>query len=193
MHDDERDIYLDVINRFIGYHSRKAQLRTANDTSREYPFVAMDTRQVFAQIGFVHRFLQENAPGTAPWSFLDIGAGIGNVLLIAEVMGFDVFGIEKDPYPCRIARELVGEERVAAVDIWAFDAYGRFDVIYYFRPFHHGDTQRRFELMVEDTLRVGGLLIANRKMNTRIERDGRFVRLHPGLPVWRKVGGGGQG
>ena len=189
MHDDERDIYFSIINRFIGYYSRKAQRRTANDTSREYPFVAMDTRQAFDQILFVRRYLERRAPATGPWSFLDIGAGIGNVLLIAEVMGFEVFGIEKDPYPCRIARELLGDERVAATDIWAFDAYHRFDVIYYFRPFHDGETQRRFELMVEDGLRLGGILIANRKMNSRIERDVRFVRLHPELPVWRKTRG----
>ncbi len=186
MHEEERDIYFGIINRFIGFYTRQAQRRTANDTSREYPFVPMDTRQAFDQILCARSHLEQRADRPSPWTFLDIGAGIGNVLLIAEQMGFDVFGIEKDPYPCSIARQLIGEDRVQEADIWQFDGYHRFDVIYYFRPFHDGTLERRFETMIEDRVRPGGILIANRKMSNAIESDTRFVRLHPTMPVWGK-------
>ena len=50
LREEEHDILFGVINRFIGYYSREAQRETKNDTSSEYPFVAMDTRQVFRNL-----------------------------------------------------------------------------------------------------------------------------------------------
>ncbi len=65
--------------------------------------------------------------------------------------------------------------------------YARFDVIYYFRPLANGDDERRFERMIEDKMRPGALLIANRKMSEDIFTDPRFVKLSKELPVWRKI------
>lgn len=188
---DRRDVYFGIINRFIGFHTMDAQRQTQNDMSLEYPFVPMDSRQAFEQIWLAHAHLTARKGEGAALSFLDVGCGIGNVLLMAEQIGFSVYGIEKDPYPCAVARKLIGEEFVVQTDIWRFDGYRRFDVIYYFRPFHEGETQRRFERMIEDRLRPGGVLIANRKMSSLIEEDPRFQRLHESFPVWCKKEGCG--
>ncbi|MBI5558840.1 MAG: class I SAM-dependent methyltransferase [Deltaproteobacteria bacterium] len=181
-----RDIYFGIINRFIGFYTRDSQKHSANDTANEYPFVPMDTRQLFAQLHFVAAYLQKNKPDKGPFTLLDIGCGIGNVMLFAEQMGFEAYGFEKDEYPLSIARKLMGEERVSRDDLWRYNDYGRFDVIYYFRPLANGEAQRRFEKMIEDALRPGGILIANRKMSADIDTDSRFERLHGELPVWRK-------
>lgn len=188
--DDERDIFFGIINRFIGYFTRDSQRQSQNDPESEYPFVPMDTRQVYDQLRFVHTFLTNSDSeqlANEPLSFLDIGCGIGNVLLVAEMMEFSVEGLEKDEYPFSVAAKLIGQEKVVQSDIWEYDHYHTFDVIYYFRPFHEGNLERRFERFIEDQLKPGGILIANRKMDNSIESDPRFCRLHPEMPIWQKA------
>ena len=182
------DLFFNIINRFVGLFTSESNRTTQNDLGREYPFVAMDTRQVYTQLCFAKKYLGlPDEPGDAPRpTLLDIGCGIGNVLLFAEQLDFEVYGIEKDPYPCSIARRLFGEERVGQHDIWSYDRYADFDVLYYFRPFSDREPQRRFEAMIEDRLKPGGLLIANHKNSDDIDRDPRFVRLSPPLPIWAK-------
>lgn len=185
--DEERDVFFGIINRFIGFQTHASQRHTQNDKSIEYPFVPMDTRQMFYQIKLARDVLRRHRVEQEKFSFMDIGCGIGNVLVVAEQMEFEVFGIEKDTYPFAIAEQLFDEGEVRQEDIWRFNDYGRFDVIYYFRPFHDGPTQRRFERMIEDRLKVGGILIANRKMDMDIHSDSRFRSLSDTMPVWEKI------
>lgn len=184
--DEERDILFGVINRFLGYFTRDSQRESINDPGTEYPFVPMDTRQVFDQILLAREELRARQGEDVELSFIDIGCGIGNVLLFAEMMGFRVAGIEKDIFPCRVAQKLFDERAVTPTDIWEFEEFSRFDVVYYFRPFHDGNMQRRFEEYIEDRVRPGGVLIANRKMSDKIETDPRFSRLRPDMPVWAR-------
>jgi SAM-dependent methyltransferase len=186
----EREMFFNVINRFVGLHSMEAMRATRNEPGCEYPFVAMDTRQVLAQLRFAGHYLglAPDGEGEVRPRLLDVGCGIGNVLLFAEQLGFDVHGIEKDDYPYRIAARLFGAERIEQADIWSYDRYGDFEVIYYYRPFSDREPQLRFEKMIEDRLQPGGLLIANHKNSDGIGRDPRFRRLTPELPVWEKKG-----
>ncbi|MFH7326277.1 class I SAM-dependent methyltransferase [Desulfurivibrio sp. C05AmB] len=182
------EVFINVSNRFVGLLGNEASRASRNDTSREYPFVAMDSRQVFRQLALVRRHLglsDATPAGEAP-ALLDVGCGIGNVMLLAEQMGFDVYGLEKDPHPCAIARRLFGPERVSAADIWEYRDYRLFPVIYYFRPFAERDLQLRFEKMIEERLQPGGILIANHKNSEQIAADPRFTRLDHELPVWLK-------
>jgi len=185
-HQEEKDILFGIINRFIGYFTRDSQRESTNNEDAEYPFVPMDTRQMIEQVQLARATLQKRQENQHIYTFIDIGCGIGNVLLAAEQLDFEVFGIEKDPYPCKIAQKLIGETQVRMEDIWDFNDYGKFDVIYYFRPFHDGNTQKRFELHIENSLKPGGILIANRKMSQAINQDPRFKHLHSELPVWEK-------
>ncbi len=186
----ERDVLFGVISRFIGYFTRDSQRLSQNDAQSEYPFVPMDPRQVYAQVKLAQDYLRPLTAGAEPARFLDIGCGIGNILLFAEQMDFEVWGIEKDPFPYKVAAKLVDSRRVISADIWEYEDYGQFRVIYYFRPFHEGNTQRRFERFIEDQLQPGGILIANRKMSNDIDDDPRFRRLRQDLPVWVKGEGG---
>ncbi|HIJ89950.1 MAG: class I SAM-dependent methyltransferase [Desulfobulbaceae bacterium] len=189
MENEANDIFFNVINRFVGCYSRDAVRETRNDTDCEYPFVAMDTRQVFAQLEFAARYLEldPDAPPKHPLRFLDVGCGIGNILLFAEQFGFEVHGIEKDEYPFQVATRLIGEERIAQADIWTYENYGDYDVIYYFRPFSGREQQLRFEKLIEETMKTGGILIANHKNSEAIDQDSRFEKLSPTLPIWRKT------
>ena len=179
--EEERDVFFGVINRFIGYFTRDSIHHTANDTTLEYPFVPMDTRQAYDQIKLAQRLVLTPKP-----TFMDVGCGIGNVMLMAELMDFEVYGIEKDEYPFKIAQKLMGKELVAQDDIWAFDRFDQFDVIYYFRPFSEKSLQYKFEALMEEKLKSGGILIANRKMNMDIDENPKFKRIDEMMPVWVK-------
>lgn len=188
MENEANDVFFNIINRFIGCYSLDAAKETRNDTDCEYPFVAMDTKQIFTQLGFASALLgidQEKPAAVLP-RFLDVGCGIGNVLLIAEQFGFDVYGIEKDEYPFQIANRLIGEKRIIQADIWSYESYGEYDVIYYYRPFSGREPQLRFEKLIEETMKTGALLIANHKNSEAIDQDNRFEKLSPSLPIWRK-------
>ena len=189
MTEEHSDIFFNIINRFVGFYSRDAARNTCNDKDCEYPFVAMDTRQVFAQLAFAARYLNldPEAVPEPPLRLLDVGCGIGNVLLIAEQFGFDVYGIEKDEYSFPIAAKLIGEDRIAQADIWAYEGYNEYDVIYYYRPFSGREQQLRFEKLIEDSMKTGGILIANHKNSEAIAQDSRFKRLSPSLPIWQKI------
>jgi len=180
-------LLLGVINRFIGLFTRQIHHMTGMDAS-EYPFVAMDTRQVFHELLFASRYLAKRDGGRRGEAikFVDIGCGFGNVMLFAEQFEFDVYGIEKDEASLKIARDLFEPEQLIEADIRTYDGYGQFDVVYYFCPLTEGE--REFELFVEDQIKKGALLIANYKRSQAIENDRRFVRLHSQLPVYEKVG-----
>ena len=184
---EEFDTFFNIINRFIGHYTRKTQRCSINDTDTEYPFVAMDTRQVFTQIKLVREYLDER--GTEPvghqYSFMDIGCGIGNILLFAEQFGFDIHGIEKDDYPRETASSLLDTDQIYNANIRTFGEFDKFDVLYYFCPLTDG--QREFERQIEDVMRPGAILIANYKRDNHIEEDSRFRRLHTALPVWEKI------
>lgn len=191
MNEQDRDIFFNIINRFVGVYSREASRATINKKGEEYPFVAMDTRQVMDQIRFAGSYLNIAPDSMEPprHRFIDVGCGIGNVLLIAEQFGFDVYGIEKDTYPFEVATKLIGEDRVSQDDIWTYAGYNTFDVIYYFRPFSDREPQLRFERLIEDSMKVGGILIANHKNSDAISEDKRFTRLNDDLPIWQKIAG----
>ena len=184
---EEQDILFGVINRFIGYFTRTAVPHTTNDTTSEYPFVAMDTRQAYEQIRIAKHHLLKTRNGDQPLSFIDVGCGIGNILLLAECMDFTIFGIEKDSGSIGIARDLVGESFVSQEDIWHFRRLSDFDVVYYFRPFCEKFSQLKFEKLIEDSVKPGGVLIANRKMDTAIDGDKRYRRLSQQWPVWSRL------
>ena len=187
--EEERDIFFNIINRYIGFYTREAHRSTKNDTSHEYPFIAMDTRQVFEQLRFVSNYLKASSDashGNGGFTFLDVGCGTGNVLLIAEQFDFDVYGIEKDEYPCAIARQLIDEPKILQQDIRSYKEYDKHDVVYYFCPFSEGEQQRKFERFLEDEMKPGAILIANHKRSERITSDYRFERLHDQYPIWRK-------
>ncbi len=183
----ERELLLGVINRFIGRFSRQIQRKTMLETSREYPFVAMDTRQVFEQLLFVGRHLREKqgCQELDDFSFVDVGCGFGNVMLFAEQFGFDTYGIEKDETSIEVALGFFDEKQIIKADIMNYKGYGRFDVVYFFCPLTEGE--REFEEFIEDEIRAGSILIGNYKRSKKIETDKRFRRLSTALPVWEKV------
>ncbi len=110
------------------------------------------------------RLARNATPAKSP-SFLECGSGFGFVAALAKELGFNVTGIEIVPKYIELSRRFFPSVRVEEGDLLAFDRWADFDVIYYYGPFADDEVQARFELHIEDALRPGGIILANRKVS----------------------------
>ncbi len=186
-HDQELEILFNVIHRYVGYFTRKSMKKSQDRAAGEYPFIPMDLRQVYSQLRWVHDYLNTKNynQGQAP-KFVDVGCGIGNILLLAEQFKFSVYGLEKGEYPCAIAGELIDPDRIVQVDIRDYQGYGNFDILYYYRQLSNREPQMKLEEYIEDEMQPNAILIANHKMSQAVQDDSRFERLHQEMPIWQK-------
>lgn len=117
--------------------------------------------------------------------FLDAGCGIGNIMLIAKVieLGTSFHGIEyfDDTYQKALnwlgisGRGKSEEYKIFKKDILDFTKYHDYDIIYYYRPFEDTSSQIKFEMLVENSMKIGGILIPRSKRGiVQITEDKRF-------------------
>lgn len=104
------------------------------------------------------------AQGKAALRFLDVGCGTGlKVMMAAEVLGH-ADGLEYQPDLARVAGRMLRRagvaSRVMAGDALGFDGYGRYDVIYFYRPIHQPDQMAMLEARIAAQAQAGALLIA---------------------------------
>ncbi|MCR8724327.1 class I SAM-dependent methyltransferase [Frigidibacter sp. ROC022] len=98
-----------------------------------------------------------------PLSFLDVGSGLGTVMLAALPLFHSVTGLELGAASLRAARSLLAGEPAARLlqgDALAFEGYDRFDVIHYFQPIRDEALMRRLEARVARLARPGTLILA---------------------------------
>ncbi len=96
------------------------------------------------------------APGK---KFLEIGCGPGTKMMLArDLFGLDVTGFDR-------VTEYVAAAKEQGLDAWqcdAFDcqAYGKFDIVFFNRPFRDRPTQAKLEKQVYSKIRRGAVVIA---------------------------------
>ncbi len=93
-------------------------------------------------------------------SYLEIGCGIGTKMAIVAQMGFEVYGIEIRPQYIAIAHHLCPEATIVQADASGWDEYGRFDLIYSYRPFIQDSRQDEFDRYQTECIRSGSILIS---------------------------------
>jgi hypothetical protein len=144
---------------------------------REHPeswaFVGMDPARALAQLTFARDHL---ASDTSP-AFLDCGAGLGFVGMLARGLGFQPSGIELCPRYVALANRLLPWAGVVEGDVLDHPGYGEPEVIYYYGPFKDEALQERFELKVEADAKPGAIIIANRKVSAAWACSPRFQPL----------------
>ena len=95
------------------------------------------------------------APGRG---FLEIGCGPGTKMMLArDLFGLDVSGFDRVPEYVVAAREQ--GLNVATCDAMRFDAYERFDIVFFNRPFRDRAAQRELERLVYGKIRRGAVVI----------------------------------
>jgi SAM-dependent methyltransferase len=122
-----------------------------------------------------------------PLRFLDVGCGGGiKVLLAAEVFGL-ADGLEYDAAYAATAANLLrdfGTGRTTAIhgDGLTFDAYGQYDVIYFYQPMSDKQLLHALEDRILSQARLGTILIAPYQMF--LERSDRLACGRIGGPVY---------
>ena len=129
---------------------------------------------------------------TDSFSFLDAGCGVGNILLMAQIVGFSkVHGIELDPRTVKIARRLLGSMhssnfRIINSDLSKYNKYKNYDVIYYYQPIQPSSKQlMKFLSLMRDNMKIGAIVITN---GTNPFCDDRRFKKIKSVPWWRSDG-----
>lgn len=100
----------------------------------------------------------EALPETTGDKFLDIGAGVGSKMMLAEeIFGLDVRGIERVPEYVKEARQrgLI----VTEADALGWDGYCDYDLIFFNRPFFSQQRQAELEQQVWADMKPGAVVI----------------------------------
>jgi SAM-dependent methyltransferase len=142
---------------------------TLEGRPESWGFVGARTRHVLEQLQLALRCTSAKRP-----TFLECGSGFGFVAALARELGFCVTGIEVTPGYVAISRGLFPSVQIEEADLLTFDRFGDFDVAYYFRPFADVAVQGHFERRVEQELRPGGIVLANRKVTHDWKESGTF-------------------
>ncbi len=118
---------------------------------------------------------------------LDLGCGTGEFLVVAQNLGYKVYGVDFNKYAVEIARNYLGLKNVFQEDIFNFleNRKSEFDVITGFEIFEHVDEPKKFLELIYRALKPNGYLILsfpnrNRywgKIDEKIE-DWDFPPLH---------------
>lgn len=131
-----------------------------------------------------------------PLKFLDCGCGIGNIMLIARTLGYDVYGIEYEKATCKIARDLTwegstcrGQKRNNSIihgDITTFEHYADYDVIYYYTPIKKHSKRTQFIKKLTDNVKIGSIIVSYGGSH-RILEDSKFKKVDNIHGVYQKV------
>jgi len=95
------------------------------------------------------------------YSFLDIGCGIGNIVLLARKVGFDAYGLEYNEKIYDIAKRFLGESRIFKGDMTSFRDYDKYDVLYYYIPIEDGNVMESFAAKLAKAVKPGAYIIPN--------------------------------
>lgn len=93
------------------------------------------------------------------YKFLDIGCGIGNVVLLAQHIGFDAYGLEYNKKICNIARKIVGKYHIFSGDMTEFKKYGEYDILYYYLPMNSRTAMAKFDEKLIKEVKPGAYVI----------------------------------
>jgi len=179
--------------------AKRAAIRTNCDTSEKcdsngsYTFIPHNVEGVIERLLNLREHLMQQ-PGI--WldcfinmSFLDVGCGIGNILLLANAIGFGkAIGLEFDPFTIEQSKGLwpKGRDiRIEEMDIIKYNGYSLHDVIYFYRPFNCEDKQFALETKIVKQMKIGAYIIPVYGAYHCYNNDPRFERAGNG--VYKKV------
>lgn len=193
-----------MLDRFVGqlYHIIDNHMYTdKSEKDRDYyPFIPFDTIKAIKQIKIARKLFGKNKP-----LFLDVGCGIGNIMLLAEVHKCNVFGIEYDEkvlnfkihnsfkriYEQSLSTKLAISELASSIII--ADAlkinpviYSIPDIIYYYVPIRNFEKEKMFEKRIVTYAKKGCVLIANMKCDFGIDHNKKWEHLYDNT-IYQKI------
>ncbi len=181
-------------NRYFEYkidpYCNKDKRRNIN--KKHYPFIpAYFNMGLIVVLSNLLKRLKNETP--SPYRFLDCGCGIGNVMMLANAIGFNAEGIEYDGMTYRIAKEitgrLTGDKRVSIMrgDITKFRGYKNYDVIYFYIPISEHEKMQLFMDRLKEKTRVGAYIVSYTWGTVQVDDRVKGVTLKRGKNLDRKI------
>jgi trans-aconitate methyltransferase len=100
----------------------------------------------------------EALPESTGDTFLEVGCGPGTRMRLArDIFGLEVTGIDRVPEYVDAALQQGLDAEVA--DALGWDGYGKFDIVWFNRPFRDPALQRQLEAQVWNDVRPGAVVI----------------------------------
>ena len=122
-----------------------------DDTSRFVPWIPFPVHDFIALVA-------EAMPETTGDRFLDVGAGVGSKVMLADcVFGLNAMGIERVPeYATEGWRHGIA---LSVVDALGWSHYGEYDLIFINRPLADSGEEAKLEAQVWSDMRSGAVVI----------------------------------
>jgi 2-polyprenyl-3-methyl-5-hydroxy-6-metoxy-1,4-benzoquinol methylase len=95
------------------------------------------------------------------YRFLDIGCGIGNIVLLASMVGFNAYGLEYNEKIYSMAKRMMGPHRIFKGDMNKFTEYNQYDILYYYQPICQNKTMLEFAKKLAKVMKCGAYVIPN--------------------------------
>ena len=164
----------------------KDDISAVQKKNKSYSFIPYMTRYALDQLKFAYNYLPYNKTNYKDYSFIDAGCGIGNILLLADRIGFTKLrGLEIDPTTIRYS--ICPKSFIKKQNVLTYKSYGQYDVIYYFCPIEDFKKEIKFEQIVENQMKLGAILIANSKADQNIKENKKFKRISENYSIYEKI------
>jgi len=114
--------------------------------------------------------------------FLDVGCGMGNVMIIANALGFKTYGIEFDHKIVQLVKKLHNPQIKKGIikdDITTYTNYSKYDIIYYYVPIKNGDIMQDCAKRIADQAKDNAIIIPCGFSYTFV-KDERFKSISEG-------------
>ncbi len=169
---DKKHIYklLEIIDRYQNYF-RGSNSRV---TKKHYGYIPASAHTTVDTLIRVNDYIMSKKGDDSFRSvkFLDIGCGIGNVMLIAQYMSWVASGIDRRKRSLATGKKLLGGVgEFIYGDILKFRRYRHYDVLYYYQPMHgDGLMQKLVDKLAKD-MKEGAIVIVNGADDFKFEKN----------------------
>lgn len=189
------DYFCRETNHYRGYSNHPVVPKNKGKKNHDYhEFVpSNNTTHVIRCLYSIQEYLikQRDQSSWHALKFLDAGCGVGNIMLLAEAVGFRVKGVEYDTKTWRLGNKLVknnqNKPKIIKGDIITFRGYKNYDVIYFYVPIQNYERMQCFVTNLKNRMKVGAVVIVYNYSVENIKDDKRFKELIKFRTDWLSV------
>jgi len=159
MNEDLMSILSEVVRKYISFIADSYKIRgdyKSRKGTMHYGFVPTNTEYILEVLFELYHYM---GGYKYQHSFLDIGCGIGNIVLLAKQIGFNAYGLEYNKKICSIARRFIGKSYIFRGDMTYFRNYSEYDVLFYYIPIINPEAMRKFATKLSKAVKPGAYII----------------------------------
>lgn len=136
-----------------------------------FPFVGFPTDQLIVLLHHAAD-LFHNEHNRYPNSFMDLGCGIGNTLIVAKQLGYAVSGVEINEKYLKVAQELLPNDKIEHGDLLTWLPSEQSDIVFMYKPFHNDELWIEFmHRLVNEMFPDRQIIISSLSMGTFTNRN----------------------